>query len=47
MLKRIPTRRVGRTEELDAPLLLLLGDEGSFITGTEINVDGGHLCSSL
>jgi NAD(P)-dependent dehydrogenase (short-subunit alcohol dehydrogenase family) len=47
MLKRIPMRRVGRTEELDAPLLLLLGDEGSFITGTEINVDGGHLCSSL
>jgi len=47
MLKRIPMRRVGRTEELDAPLLLLLSDEGSFITGTELNVDGGHLVSSL
>jgi len=47
MLARIPMRRVGRTQELDAPLLLLLSDDGSFTTGTELSVDGGHLVSSL
>ena len=47
MVRRIPMRRVGRLEELDGPLLLLASDAGSFMTGTELVVDGGHLCSSL
>lgn len=45
--KRVPMRRIGRLEELDGPLLLLLSDAGSFMTGTVIPVDGGHLLSSL
>lgn len=46
-VKRIPQRRLGRPEELDAPLLLLASDAGSFITGTTLVVDGGHLVSPL
>jgi NAD(P)-dependent dehydrogenase (short-subunit alcohol dehydrogenase family) len=40
-------RRLGQLEELSGPLLLLASEAGSFITGTVINVDGGHLCNSL
>jgi NAD(P)-dependent dehydrogenase (short-subunit alcohol dehydrogenase family) len=46
-LARIPPRRLGRLNELDGPLLLLASDAGSFITGTTIPVDGGHMCSAL
>lgn len=47
MLKQVPMRRVGRIEELRAPLLLLASDAGSYMTGSNVTVDGGHLCSSL
>ncbi len=47
MLKRIPMRRIGRFEELDGPLLLFASTAGSFMTGSVLAVDGGHLCSSL
>ena len=47
MIRRIPQRRLGRLEDLDAPLLLLASDAGAYMTGTEIVVDGGHLVSSL
>lgn len=47
LVKRIPQRRLGRLEELDAPLLLLCSDAGSFMTGASLVVDGGHLVSSL
>jgi len=47
MLKRIPQRRLGEPAELDAPLLLLAGESGAFMTGSVIVVDGGHLVSSL
>ncbi|MBN9033437.1 MAG: 2-deoxy-D-gluconate 3-dehydrogenase [Rhizobiales bacterium 63-7] len=47
LIKRIPQRRLGRLEELDAPLLLLCSQAGSFITGATLAVDGGHLVSSL
>ena len=47
LIKRIPQRRLGRLQELDAPLLLLCSDAGSFITGASLAVDGGHLVSSL
>ena len=47
-LKRdIPLRRFGAPEDLDAPLALLLGDEGGYITGVTLPVDGGHLCRPL
>ncbi|CAN7747131.1 SDR family NAD(P)-dependent oxidoreductase [Mesorhizobium sp. LjNodule214] len=47
LVKRVPQRRLGRPEELDSALLLLASDAGSFITGSSIVVDGGHLVSSL
>jgi NAD(P)-dependent dehydrogenase (short-subunit alcohol dehydrogenase family) len=47
LIKRVPMRRTGRMEELDGPLLLLASDAGSFMTGSVLVVDGGHLCSSL
>ncbi|PXW82702.1 hypothetical protein BZA02_10220 [Ruegeria sp. P4] len=47
LIRRIPTRRLGRPTDLDGPLLLLLSDLGRAMTGAELVVDGGHLVSSL
>lgn len=47
LVKRIPQRRLGQPEELDGALLLLASSAGSYITGSTIEVDGGHLVSSL
>lgn len=47
MVKRIAQRRLGRPEELDGPLLLLASDAGTFITGSVLVADGGHLVSPL
>lgn len=47
LIRRIPQRRLGRAEELDGALLLLVSQAGSYITGASLAVDGGHLVSSL
>ncbi len=47
LIKRIPQRRIGKPEELDGPLLLLASDAGSYMTGSVVVADGGHLVSSL
>jgi NAD(P)-dependent dehydrogenase (short-subunit alcohol dehydrogenase family) len=47
IVARVPQGRVGRLAELDGPLLLLVSDASSYMTGTVIPVDGGHLVSSL
>jgi NAD(P)-dependent dehydrogenase (short-subunit alcohol dehydrogenase family) len=47
LVNRIPSRRLGLADELDAPLLLLASGAGSYITGSALVVDGGHLVSSL
>ena len=47
LIRRIPQRRLGQPSDLDGPLLLLAGQAGAFMTGTEIVVDGGHLVTSL
>jgi NAD(P)-dependent dehydrogenase (short-subunit alcohol dehydrogenase family) len=47
MIKRIPQRRIGTPDELDAPLLLLASDAGSYMTGSVVTADGGHLINSL
>lgn len=44
---RIPSRRFSQPQDLDGALLLLASDAGRAMSGTEIVVDGGHLCSSL
>jgi NAD(P)-dependent dehydrogenase (short-subunit alcohol dehydrogenase family) len=47
MLKRIPQRRLGQITDLDAPLLMLAAGASSYMTGSVLTVDGGHLTSSL
>ena len=47
LVKRIPQRRLGRVEDLEAPLLLLASDASAYMTGAVIAVDGGHAVSSL
>lgn len=47
LVQRVPQRRLGQAPELDGPLLLLASEAGSYMTGAVIEVDGGHLCSSL
>ena len=43
----VPMGRVGEMLEISGPLLLLASDAGSYITGSIITVDGGHLVRSL
>tara|TARA_B100000029_G_scaffold164502_2_gene160613 strand:+ start:10165 stop:10941 length:777 start_codon:yes stop_codon:yes gene_type:complete len=47
MIKRVPMRRAGNLEELKGPILLLATEAGSYITGSTIVVDGGHLVRDL
>jgi NAD(P)-dependent dehydrogenase (short-subunit alcohol dehydrogenase family) len=47
LVRRVPQRRLGRLEELDGPLLLLASEASSYMTGSVVTVDGGHLVSSL
>lgn len=47
MRQRIPMRRFGDPADLEAPLELLLGPGGAYITGVTLPVDGGHLLRPL
>jgi len=47
LIKRIPQRRLGELRELEGPLLLLASKAGSYMTGSVIVADGGHLVSTL
>jgi NAD(P)-dependent dehydrogenase (short-subunit alcohol dehydrogenase family) len=41
-----PLRRFGRVEEVAAVAVLLASDEAGYITGSEVNIDGGLMAGS-
>lgn len=45
-VKDTPLRRFGQPEEVAALAVLLASDEATYITGTELNIDGGLLAGS-
>ncbi|WP_108809788.1 SDR family oxidoreductase [Sphingorhabdus sp. Alg231-15] len=46
LVKDTPMRRFGEVEEVAAVAVLLASDEASYITGTEMTIDGGILAGS-
>ena len=40
-MRVIPMRRPGEVDDMAYAILFLASDESSYITGSEINVDGG------
>ena len=47
LVRRIPMRRLGLLEDLEAPLLLLASHGSNYMTGSVLTVDGGHIVSTL
>ncbi len=43
MLRRVPLGRAGEVDEVANAVLFLASEEASYITGSEIHVDGGYL----
>ncbi|NOU87735.1 glucose 1-dehydrogenase [Paenibacillus sp. LMG 31460] len=46
LTERTPMRRLGTIEEVANTFLFLASDEASYITGTTLVVDGGHLANA-
>lgn len=47
MVKKVPLRRFGELDELIGPLFLLCSDASSYMNGTALIVDGGHMMRCL
>ena len=43
MMRRVPMRRSGEVDEVAKVALFLASDDSSYMTGTELHVDGGYL----
>ena len=46
IVKDTPLQRFGRVDEVAAVAVLLASDEAAYMTGSEINIDGGLLAGS-
>jgi NAD(P)-dependent dehydrogenase (short-subunit alcohol dehydrogenase family) len=44
-LKRTPIGRIGDPQDIANGVLYLASDESSFVTGTELAIDGGFLAA--
>ena len=47
ILGHTPQERFGNPNELSSALLFLLSNASSFVTGTEVTVDGGFACMTI
>ena len=47
LVKRIPQRRFGKSQDLVGAVLLLASDAGSYMTGSVVVVDGGQIVNSI
>jgi NAD(P)-dependent dehydrogenase (short-subunit alcohol dehydrogenase family) len=45
LISSVPLKRVGTPDEIASAILFLASDEASYITGTELVVDGGFLAA--
>ena len=47
MIKRVPQRRLGLSDDLAGALLLLASGQSAHMTGSVLTVDGGHTINSI